>query len=118
MVGSPKLLVVDDEPQLLTVIERSAEELGFSVEQVDSGRQALAELREAKADLALVDLQTAEVRGLDVLREIRSLDPDCHVALMTGQANVDAAIEAVKLGALDYLTKPLDVDRLRELLFT
>ncbi len=64
----------------------------------------------------IVDLQMPEINGLDVLRTIRELDPDCAVVLMTAHASVDTAIEAVKLGALDYLTKPIDFDRLRDLL--
>ena len=66
----------------------------------------------------LVDLQMPEINGLEVLRAIRGVDPECAVVLMTAHASVDSAIEAVKLGALDYLTKPLDFDRLRDLLLT
>ena len=68
------------------------------------------------ADVALVDLQMPELGGIDVLRAIRQAQPQCGVILMTGHASVDSAIEAVKLGALDYLTKPLDFARLRQLL--
>ena len=64
----------------------------------------------------LVDLQMPEVSGIDVLRAIRAAEPECQVILMTGNPTVETAIEAVKAGALDYLTKPLDFERLRELL--
>ena len=68
------------------------------------------------ADVALVDLQMPGIGGMDVLRAIRAADEDCQVILMTGHATVDTAIEAVKLGALDYLSKPLPFDRRRALL--
>jgi two-component system response regulator HydG len=71
-----------------------------------------------RPDAALVDLRMSGLTGLDVLRAIRTADPDCPVILMTGNSTVDTAIEAVKAGALDYLGKPLDFDRLRELLVT
>ena len=64
----------------------------------------------------LVDLRMPDVGGLDVLRAIRDIDPRCQVILMTGYASVDTAVEAIKLGAIDYLSKPLDFARLEQLL--
>ncbi|MGB7217227.1 MAG: sigma-54 dependent transcriptional regulator, partial [Vicinamibacterales bacterium] len=118
MTGRPKLLIVDDDAGILKVIERFADGLGFSVAQHQSGRAALDSLRRCKPDVALIDLRMPEINGLDVLKEIRAIAPDCQVALMTGDASLDTAIEAVKLGALDYLTKPFDFDRMRQLLLT
>ena len=111
-----RLLVVDDDPSVLVIVERFASELGFQVVSRGDGREALASLGQVKPDVALVDLQMPEIGGIDVLRAMRAADPDCQVILMTGNATVDTAIEAVKLGALDYLSKPFDFDRLRELL--
>jgi two-component system, NtrC family, response regulator HydG len=111
-----RLLVVDDDPTVLVIIERFATELGFDVVSRGGGREALAALEAVKPDAALVDLQMPEMGGIDVLRAIRAADPDCQVVLMTGNATVETAIEAVKAGALDYLAKPLDFERLRELL--
>ncbi len=111
-----RLLVVDDDPAVLAIVERFASELGFQVVSRSGGREALACLDAVKPDAALVDLQMPEIGGIDVLRAIRSAHPDCQVILMTGNATVETAIEAVKAGALDYLSKPLDFARLRELL--
>ena len=113
---APRLLVVDDEPAVLTVVERFAHKLGFQVIFRSSGREALACLADVKPDVALVDLQMPELSGIDVLRAVRTADPGCQVILMTGHATVETAIEAVKAGALDYLSKPFDLTRLRELL--
>ena len=112
----PLLLVIDDEPGMLALVERAVSATGFRVVSHTSAREALAMLPSEHADVALVDLQMPELGGLDVLREIRQVQPECGVILMTAHASVDSAIEAVKLGALDYLTKPLDFARLQELL--
>jgi DNA-binding NtrC family response regulator len=114
----PTLLAIDDEPGMLALVERFARGLRFNVVCHSGGRGALAHLSQLHPDVVLVDLQMPEVNGLDVLKAIREIDPACAVVLMTGHASVDSAIEAVRLGALDYLTKPLDFDRLRDLLLT
>src|SRR3954468_6237839 len=93
---APRLLIVDDEPAILTVIERFAHRLGFEVIFRSSGREALACLADVKPDVALVDLQMPELSGIDVLRAVRTADPSCQVILMTGHATVETAIEAVK----------------------
>ena len=111
-----RLLIVDDDPDIPAVVKRFAVKLGFQVTYHGSGPAALAALAGLKPDVALVDLQMPELNGIDVLKAMRSAEPDCQVILMTGNATVETAIEAVKAGALDYLTKPLDFDRLRKLL--
>jgi len=116
--STPRLLVVDNEPLVLEIVERFARQLGFEVAFRSSGREALACFPDVKPDVALVDLRMPGLSGIDVLRAIRTADPDSQVILMTGNATVDTAIEAVKSGALDYLSKPLDFERLRELLVT
>jgi two-component system, NtrC family, response regulator HydG len=112
----PRLLVIDDEAGMLALIERFAPQAGYEVVGHTSARTALAQLAGEPADVALVDLRMPELGGLEVLRAIREAQPDCQVILMTAHASVESAIEAVKLGALDYLSKPLDLKRLRELL--
>jgi DNA-binding NtrC family response regulator len=112
----PTLLAIDDEPGMLALVERFARALDFNVVCHGGGQGALDHLTQVHPDAVLVDLQMPGLNGLEVLRAIRTVDPDCAVVLMTGHASVDSAIEAVRLGALDYLTKPLDFERLRELL--
>ncbi len=112
----PRLIVIDDDPAVLPLIERFARSCRFDVRAYLSAREALAALPDLHPDAALVDLQMPELSGIDVLKEIGATEPDCQVILMTGDATVDTAIEAVKAGALDYLSKPLDFDRLKALL--
>jgi DNA-binding NtrC family response regulator len=109
----PLLLVMDDDPETLALIEDAGRSTGFRIASQPGPRNALAMRR---ADVALVDVRMAGRRGIDVLRDIRVTHPQCGVILMTAHPSVDTAIEAVKLGALDYLAKPLDVARLQQLL--
>ena len=112
----PKLLVVDDDPQILELIERFGENAGFEVESCPGGREALDRVAHQRIDVAVIDLRMPDVGGIEVLRAIRQADPDCQTILMSGGATIDSAVEAVKLGAVDYLTKPFDFNRLKALL--
>jgi two-component system, NtrC family, response regulator HydG len=112
----PLLVVVDDEQGILDVVSRFAQRAGYETITCSNGRDAIAQLQARKADLVMVDLRMPEVGGLDVLRAIRDIDPACQAVLMTGYASVDTAVEAIKLGATDYLSKPLDFPRLEQLL--
>jgi len=114
----PVLLIVDDDPNVIRLVERFVENQGFEVVARTGGLELLAELPQLKPDVALVDLRMPEVGGFDLFRAIRDAHPTCHVILMTAHATVDSAIEAVKMGALDYVGKPFDWDRLRGLFDT
>jgi DNA-binding NtrC family response regulator len=112
----PRLLVVDDEPAILRIIQTLASKAGFEVETCASASEAMRSLQRRRADLAMVDLRMPDSSGLDLLKQIRSAVPSCEVILMTGYGAVDSAVEAIKLGAREYLTKPFDMDRLRRVL--
>jgi DNA-binding NtrC family response regulator len=112
----PLLVIVDDEQGILDVVSRFAERAAFDVLACADGREAIGVIQTRRPDLVLVDLRMPEVGGLDILRAIRNVDAHCQAILMTGYASVDTAVEAVKLGAMDYLSKPLDFGRLDQLL--
>jgi DNA-binding NtrC family response regulator len=112
----PLLVVVDDEQGILDVVSRFARRAGYEVVTCSGGREAIAQLQSRRADLVLVDLRMPDVGGLDVLRAIRDTDARCQAVLMTGYASVDTAVDAIKLGAMDYLSKPIDFARLEQLL--
>jgi two-component system response regulator HydG len=112
----PLLVVIDDEQGILEVVGRFARRAGYDTETCCNGRDAIALLQRRRADLVMVDLRMPDVGGLDVLRAIREIDPRCQAVLMTGYASVDTAVEAIKLGATDYLSKPIDFQRLEQLL--
>src|SRR5438128_801350 len=108
----PTLLVVDDEASILHIVGHLAAGAGFDIITCPGGRQAIDRLQQGHIDMAVVDLRMPQIGGLEVLRAIRAADPDCQVVLMSGEATIDSAVEAVKLGAIDYLTKPFDIGRL------
>jgi DNA-binding NtrC family response regulator len=115
---APTLLVVDDDPAIVALVERCASDLGFAVMRESDGRAALAALPVVRPDGAIVDVGLSGVDGLTLLREIKAADPQSQVILMAGSGTIDSAVEAIKAGALDYVSKPLDADRLRDLLLT
>src|SRR5687768_11788665 len=116
VAARPLLVIVDDEIPVLKVLDRVASKAGYDVMTCASGTEALRALMRKPADLAMVDLRMPDVNGLELLRQIRSSVPSCEVMLMTGYASVDSAVEAIKLGAREYMTKPFDLDRLRQVL--
>ena len=117
MTGSnPTLLVVDDEPAMRQLLRQFGARCGFEVVAHEDGAQTLAALSSMTADVAVVDVRMPCVGGLEVLKALRRADSACRVILMSGDHSIDTAIAAVKLGALDYLTKPLDLPRLGTLL--
>ena len=116
MIPRPVLLVVDDEPVVGAVVTRLADSVGFDVVVCSSAAEALAGLPGRPAQMGFVDLRLPETNGLELLRQIRDTLPACEVVLMSGLATIDSAVEAIKLGARDYLSKPLDFNRVTDLL--
>ena len=108
------LLIVDDEPIILDVFRRFLEGEGRTLLLAGSAREAAAvAARPGDVDVALVDKNLGDGSGLDVARMLRQLKPDVEVILLTGYASLDSAIEAVQIGAFDYVTKPVsDYDAL------
>ena len=114
----PVLVVIDDEQGILDVVGRYATRAGFDVVACGGGREGIERIQSGPADLVMVDLRMPDVGGLEVLRAIRESNPNCQAVLMTGYAAVETAVEAIKLGAMDYLTKPLDFNRLQTMFAT
>jgi DNA-binding NtrC family response regulator len=110
----PLLLVVDDETAVLSLIRRVGESQGFEVVTCTDGRRALQLAEGRRPDLIMVDLRMPEVNGLEIVRALRAADSKAMVVLMTGFGSIDSAVEAVKLGAADYLTKPFNFQRLTD----
>ena len=112
MTGSDQLdpvaLIVDDEPGICQVASRFIQQWGFQVITARGGREAIDLLQNRRIDVVMVDLRMPEVDGLGVLSAIRDSAPDTRAILMTGHTTEETRLEAVKLGALDYLPKPLD----------
>ncbi len=107
-----KILIAEDEKTQRDLLEGFLKKEGFSVEAVANGREALQKLEGNFFDLALIDYKMPTLDGLQTLREIRKLYPDFPVVMMTAYGTVETAVASMKEGALDYLTKPIDLDEL------
>ncbi|MCC7243365.1 MAG: sigma-54-dependent Fis family transcriptional regulator [Acidobacteria bacterium] len=112
----PFLLLVDDDPEIRSLLREIAGRGGFEVAEAANGREAIDALRRRHVDLMLVDLHMPEASGFDVLREARNSRTGTQIALMTGHSSIDNAVEAIKLGAGEFLPKPLDLPRVRRLM--
>jgi two-component system NtrC family response regulator len=107
-----KVLVIDDDASLRRVMEMQLEEIGCDVIAVASGKEALGVLEEATLDLVITDLRIPGMSGMDILKSLRTDYPELTVIMVTAYGSVRTAVEAMKAGAYDYLTKPIDYDEL------
>jgi two-component system response regulator PilR (NtrC family) len=108
-----RILVVDDEVSMREVLDITLRQEGYDVTLADSGEAALRALDEAAFDLVVTDLRMKGVDGLAVLRAVKERAPGTAVLMVTAFASTDSAVEAMKLGAYDYVTKPFKLDELR-----
>ena len=103
------ILIVDDEALTLRTISRALEAEGYEVLQAQSGEQAVEIAQQERPDIALLDVVLPGIDGVEVLRQLKKLDPATVVVMMSAYRVVERAVEALKLGAYDYLTKPFHV---------
>jgi two-component system, NtrC family, response regulator AtoC len=101
-----RLLVVDDEASIRRLCTTVGESLGFACMDADSGESALARLEEQPAHMILTDMVMPRMSGLQFLEQVKKLQPRTEVAVMTGHGSIETAVQAMKLGAYDYITKP------------
>ena len=109
----PLVLVVEDETILGDSISVYLERGGFATALARSGEEAIRLAEESSPDVAIMDVRLPGINGLEALRKVRDLSPGTEVIMMTAHASVSSAVEAMKLGAFDYLSKPVDLDELR-----
>jgi two-component system nitrogen regulation response regulator NtrX len=107
-----KILIIDDEPGIRTVLSDILEDERYGVYTAGDGFEGLAILREHSVDLVILDVWLPNMGGIDVLKEIKKDYPEIEVILISGHANIDLAVKAVKLGAFDFLEKPLSLDKI------
>lgn len=108
-----KILVVDDEAPIRELLKRGLTQMGmYSVEVAQSGMEAIEKIEKDIFDLVLTDLMMPEMDGMELLRTIKGTRPEMMVILMTGHGSIETAVEAMKIGANDYITKPVDFNEL------
>jgi len=105
---SSKILIVDDEPFNLDVLEQELTDLGYAVERASDGAQALSELDKLPPELVLLDYLMPGMNGIEVLHAIRKTHKDLPVVIVTAHGSIELAVEAIKAGADDFITKPFD----------
>ena len=108
-----QILVVDDEPNLRRVLGAQLSRDGYEVHAASDGEEALRILQEQYIDVVITDLRMPRLDGLELLRRALALEPELPVVIITAHGTVDNAVEALKSGAFDYITKPFDQNEVR-----
>jgi DNA-binding response OmpR family regulator len=111
-VSARSVLVVDDDVAILETTSMALTDEGYEVALAGDGAQAIANLERQRFDLVLLDLGLPDVAGLDLLRDIRSRWPAVSVVVVTGRSDTATAVKAMRLGATEYLTKPVNAYQL------
>lgn len=107
-----KVLLVDDEEEFRTAIARQLTVRGYTVYEAGTGEDGVAIARETTLDIVILDMRLPGMNGTAALKEIKEISPLTEVIMLTGQATVKAAMEAITMGAFDYMTKPMGIDEL------
>ena len=108
MMGEYKILLVDDEPNMLKLVGSSLEHEGFKVTTTESGQEAIDLIMKREFDLIITDMVMEPVDGISILKRAKELDPETIVIILTGYGDTRSAIDALRLNADDYLLKPCD----------
>ena len=107
-----RVLVVDDEEGFVTPLVKRLKKRRLDVTFATGGRQALEQIRESPVDVVVLDVKMPDMDGLTTLKNLKQIDPTVEVVMLTGHASLEAAMEGMRLGAFDYLMKPVDIDEL------
>ena len=113
-MAETKVLLVDDEVEFTETLSERLKSRGLNVDSAKSGDEALKKISEVSYDAIFLDLAMPGMDGIETLRNLLSKNPDLQVILLTGHATIDKSVEAVKLGAKDFLEKPANIDKLLE----
>ena len=106
------MLLVDDEQEFLETLSSRLELRGLKVRAVTSGEQAVTEAQQDEYDAIVVDLSMPGIDGLETLKRIKAINPDAEIIMLTGHGSVQSGVEAMKLGAGDFLPKPVELSEL------
>jgi len=109
----PRILVVDDEKVVTQLFKRALEEKNYEVLTAENGCEALQRIEKRSFNLLIIDLKMPGMSGVDVLKEIKKINPYIEVIVITGYPTVELAVEAIKIGAYDFICKPFEMDKMR-----
>jgi two-component system, NtrC family, response regulator AtoC len=116
--GKPKVLVVDDELLIRYSLQRLIEREGFPVITAESGLQALQQFEQEKPEIVILDIRLPDANGLNLLKTMKEISPAVTVVMVTACPDIRSSVEAMKMGAFDYLDKPIDIEKLTNILNT
>ncbi|MFZ5801233.1 MAG: response regulator [Candidatus Omnitrophota bacterium] len=112
---NPKVMIVDDEPEVCEAIDRFLSRRGFSVVTARDGEEALCKVINERPELVFLDIRLPGVDGVECLRRIKQICPQTLVVMVTCVNDLDIAEEAIQLGAIDYITKPCEMEVIEKL---
>ncbi len=110
-MNQPQILIVDDDPIFSELLKEVLQEQDYEISLAGNGRQALEQLQRGRPDLLLLDVTMPDMSGLQILSQVRTDHPEITVVMISGQSTIKDAVEAIKLGAYDFLEKPVDAQR-------
>lgn len=113
---SKRVLIVDDEKNMRWAIKKALEKEGYIIYEAGNGKEGLGRLNEIYPDLILLDLKMPVMDGMKALKKIKEINEDIPVIMLTAHGTMESAVEAMKLGALDYISKPFDIEELKVLI--
>jgi two-component system response regulator RegA len=105
-------LLVDDDDIFCQVMQRALTRRGFSAESFQSAQAAINGIKIKRYTKAIIDLKIAQDSGLSLIRELKNIHPDIEIIMLTGYSSISTAVEAIKLGAINYFCKPIEVDEI------
>ncbi|MBM4328640.1 MAG: response regulator [Deltaproteobacteria bacterium] len=114
MILPPRVLIVDDEERFRITLSKLLAERDLDVHHAGSGMEAVQEVQHRLYDVIILDVKMPGMDGIEALREVKRVSPGTEVILLSGHATVESAIEGMRLGAYDYVTKPCEIDVLME----
>lgn len=113
-MADPRVLLVDDEVDFVEALSARMEARGLVVETATNGEEAIQKVHDRRFDAIILDLAMPGMDGIETLRALRELQPELQVILLTGHATLQKGVEAMKLGAMDFLEKPVDINLLMD----
>lgn len=112
MNTSEKLLIVDDDLTFAQIMQRALARRGFDVDIFNASEPAIQAMQTETFSKAIIDLKIAQDSGLVLIKNLKAINPDIEIIMLTGYSSISTAVEAIKLGALNYLCKPVDIDEI------
>ena len=110
---TPRILVIDDEERMCWALDRALSNEGYQVVTATRGLQGIALAQKAEPSIVILDLKMPDIDGIEVLKELKKINPSIPVIMITAHGTIDTAIEAMKIGATDYITKPFKLEEIK-----